>query len=274
MRASWLLTLIGCLGGAAAAAADCKNALPVNGVETIAGCDPAKADCVSAANALLANLEHLAEDPAVVTVALQASPWRAYDGDFRVLPPEELAAMIQPVLAKKKAGRVQLVASWTGVKPGAKQPSVAERVAHLLKGVRVTGADGFLWVRPDGSLRTTQQSTSVLSGGGAFVVKGAEVMASATVAWPMGQLEKARAEKDARLLLLAGAAWDIFGLCPQTALELFEEAADLGSSTAAWNAALMRLELGGKGDREKAKALLTQAAKAGLAPARARLEKL
>jgi len=259
-----------------AAFAECKHGLPVKGAESIKGCDPKTQACEPAQKAMGEYLEKIKEDPALFTAALYSSPWRLYDGGLRILTVKEFAALVQSGLAKKKATakRVELVASWTGVSPEQGRPSIAEALSKELGGFPVTGAKGFIWVRPDGSVRTTQQAMTMRMGGGYYVAKGDEVMASATVAWAIEMTQDFRAKRDAKGLAYAGAAWDIYGLCPQNALAAFEQAAEFGSPVGAYNAALMRLESGSKDDKVRAAALLKKAADAGDAKAKERLQGL
>ena len=112
------------------------------------------------------------DDPALMRVGLQSSPWRLYDGDMRILTIEELAAVVR---ANRDATetRVELVGSWTGVSPSPGVPSLADRLSQALDGFPVRGEDGFLWVKADGSRRTTRQAFTARKGAGAyFVPKG------------------------------------------------------------------------------------------------------
>ncbi|WP_295918114.1 hypothetical protein [uncultured Xanthomonas sp.] len=79
-------------------------------------------------------------------------------------------------------------------------------------------------------------------------------------------------DADAEQLLQSGAAWDVMYLCPEKAQQSFELAASKGNVVAAYNAALMRLERGGNGNRSAAIALLKQAAARGDAKSQARLK--
>ena len=67
------------------------------------------------------------------------------------------------------------------------------------------------------------------------------------------------ARKDGNGLLHAGVGWDVFSLCPDRALAAFELSAKMGNAIGAYNAAMIRIERGHKGDREAAIALLKQA---------------
>jgi hypothetical protein len=256
--------------------ADCKHGLPLKGAVSIKGCNPKTQACEPARKAMGEYVEKMKEDPALLTVALYASPWHLYDGGLRIQTVKELAALVQSVLAKKKATakRVELVASWTGVSPEQGRPSIAEALSKELGGFPVTGAKGFIWWRPDGSVRITQQAITMHMGGGYYVAKGDDVMESATIAWAMEMTQDFRTKRDAKDLAYAGAAWDIYGLCPPNALAAFEQAAELGSPVGAYNAALMRLESGHKDDRRRAAVLLKKAADMGDAKAKERLQGL
>jgi TPR repeat protein len=63
-------------------------------------------------------------------------------------------------------------------------------------------------------------------------------------------------------------------LCPEKALRAFEASAGAGNPIGAYNAALMRLERNGAGDRKAALALLRNAAAAGDLKARQKLAAL
>ncbi len=269
---SFLAVLIGSMSFAAIA--DCRHELPVRGVESLSACDPKTQACLPADKAFFEFMDKAQDDQAVLFVSLHASPWHAYDAESRILTPDHLAGTIREFLARHQTvKRVELRASWSGVRPAANTLSIAERLSKALGGFPVTGTQGFLWVSADGGLRTTRQAVT-LSVGQYLVARDGEVMVSAVAAWPLSVIDAIRKKQDARALLRAGAAWDIFGLCPDNALATFEEAAGMGNAVGAYNAALMRLERGTKPDIEKATALLLQAAKAGDAPSRAQLAKL
>ena len=103
---------------------------------------------------------------------------------------------------------------------------------------------------------------------------GDEVLVSLVWGWLIQYEEDYIKKRDAEGILLAGAGWDVFMLCPERALQSFEAAAKLSNPIAAYNAALIRLERGKDGDIEVATKLLRQAATLGDKKAEARLQKL
>lgn len=102
-------------------------------------------------------------------------------------------------------------------------------------------------------------------------LKGRELFAPLAAGWPAFVQDRIP-EDNADLLMRAAAGWDVFFLCPDTALAGFEHAASKGSAIAAYNAALMRLARGHEGDRAAAVALLERGAALGDAKSEARLE--
>jgi len=263
------LLLVMCLMSSAALACDTAQ-LELSGTANVVTCSPTQdpANCVNAAEALYGYTQTAPDSDELFTIALQASPWRMYDADMRILTVDDLAGAVRPRLGKSK--RVELHASWTGVSPQPGMPSLADRVSKALAGFPVKGEDGFLWMAKDGTRRTTRQAFTVREGAGSyFVPEGAEVFVPLVAGWP-AFLEEIP-EDDTELLTRAAAGWDVFFLCPDKALAGFEHAARKGSAVAAYNAALMRLERGGKGDRAFAIALLERGAALGDARSRARL---
>jgi hypothetical protein len=259
---------------AGAPRAECVTTLPLHGTETVPACDSRTPDCHPAAAKLYAYLNALAEDPAIVTIALQSSPWRMYGPDMRILTVDEAAAAIRPLLTER-AKKVQFIGSWTGVAPSERHRSLAVRVSRALDGFPVEGFDGFLWIAPDGKLRTTQQAFTGRAGGGPYGVRdGEEVMVALVAGWHISVESHWVEQGNADGVLHAAAGWDVFGLCPDSALASFEKAAGLGSAIGAYNAALMRLEKGGASNRKAAHALLERAAGLGDDKARKKLETL
>lgn len=246
------------------AGAACKASLPLAGIESIKTCDRKTERCVDAWRAVGEYAEKIdgSDDPAVLNLIGDASPWRFYDGDARIITVDEMAGLIKPQLGKS-IKRVALVASWSAVRPDPHTPSLKERIAKALGGFPVTGADGFLWFARDGKIRTTRQVATIMLGGRYEIAEGGEVFVSLATGWPAHFVESLVKEKNADGILRAGAGLDVYMLCPERALQAFEYAAQLGQPIAAYNAALMRLERGAPGDLEAAKALLTRASNAG-----------
>jgi hypothetical protein len=258
----------------AVGAADCSHKLPVSGGVGVPRCDPARQHCLPAHEAFNAYLQKAADDRSTFYLMAHASPWRFYDGDLRIRSVEEMAELIRGPLAEQGAKRVVIRASWSGVRPEPEVQSLAERLAASLTGVKVEGADGFLWIGKDGQWRTTHQAFTASSGGRYEVAEGDDVMVSLIVGWLAGHAGEFVAQRNARAVTAAGAAWDIFGLCPRQAYQLFETAAQMGDALGAYNAASILLEKGGEADIAAARAFLTQASGAGDALATARLQKL
>lgn len=261
-----------CLLSPAALACDTSH-LQLSGSVSVTTCSPKQGDkdCVESVSALHEYIKAVADDDEVITIVLHASPWRMYDGQMRVLTADDLANMIKPKLDGKPQ-RVELIASWTSVSPAPGVPSLAERVSRALGGFPVKGEDGFLWLAKDGSRRTTRQAYTVREGAGSyFLPQGAEVLVSLAAGWP-AYVQDEISDDEPDLLMRAAAGWDVFLLCPDKALAGFELAADKGSAIAAYNAAVVRLERGGPGDRAAALALLERGAALGDDKSRKRLD--
>lgn len=260
-----------CLLSPAALACDSDHRLALAGTVTVETCPQESADCVFSGNVLQPYFAAAPDDPTVMGVGLQSSPWRLYDGDMRILTVEELADAVR---ANRDATetRIELIGSWTGVSPSPGVPSLADRLSAALDAFPVRGEDGFLWVKADGTRRTTRQAYTARQGAGAyFLPRGGEVMAALAGGWP-AFVEDRIPDDQPELLMRAAAGWDVFFLCPDKALAGFERAAAKGSAIAAYNAALMRLERGREGDRDAALALLERGAALGDAKSRTRLD--
>lgn len=170
-------------------------------------------------------------------------------------------------MLKPEVRRVVLVGSWTGVAPDTATPSLARQLSRALGGFPVDGLDGFLWLKPDGSIRTTRQAFTIRNGSGYYGVREDEdVMAAMTQGWTMGIEERIAEKKDAGLLMQAGVSWEMLGLCPERAIEVLQQAAELGDPVAAYNAAVLLRERGHDGDAATATALLRRAADLGDKP--------
>lgn len=251
----------------------CDNHLPLSGAVSVTTCTPREdsPNCVFSANALHDYLEAIPDSEANFTIALHASPWRMYDGQWRILTPEELATAVR-AQRDAKVKQVELVGSWTGVSPGPGEASLAQRVSKALDGFPVKGEDGFLWLSKDGKRRTTRQAYTMRQGAGSyFLPEGADLFVSLAGGWP-AYVQDEIDDTDPALLTQAAAGWDIMFLCPDRALAGFERAAAKGSAIAAYNAALMRLERGDQGDRAAALSLLERGAALGDAKSQERVK--
>lgn len=262
-----------CLLSPVALACD-TSSLALSGTLTVQTCPGQDSpDCVYSGKALYDYMEAVPDSDAVYTIGLQASPWRMYDGELRILTVEDVANAIRPKL-DGKVHRVALIGSWTGASPGPGQPSQADAVSKALGGFPVRGEDGFLWLAQDGTRRTTRQAFTAREGASSYYLpKGSEVFVPLVAGWP-AFVEDQIPEGNAELLTAAAVGWDVFFLCPDKALAGFERAATRGSAIAAYNAALMRLARGAEGDRAAARQLLALAAVMGDAKAQARLDGL
>jgi hypothetical protein len=253
------------------AQADCASSLPLKGAATIEKCDRPSANCVPAQEALYAYMAaRKDDDPALLVIGLHGSPWHLYGPDFHILDIDELAAMVRQQGSGIK--HVVLLASWSGVGPDPRTPSLAQKLSTELKGMRVTGQDGFVWYAKDGAVQTTQQAFSMVTSGPYSVVKGDKVMASLAAGWPVSLEAEFLKRRDGAGLMRAGVGADIFMLCPEGALRAFDAGAALANPVAAYNAALIRLERDAPGDTRAAIALLKQSAKAGDKRAQAKLQ--
>jgi hypothetical protein len=262
------------------ALAECGEGMPLRGTIALASCDPRSPNCVSAPRIGSGYLKKAKEDkarsdPASMPVWIDASPLHFYDSDSRILTVEDLAGMLRPLLAKRKTvKRVVLYGSWTGVAPAHGGKSLAQRLSQALNGMPVKGMDGYLWIAEDGSMHTTQAAPSPTRSGPYGIVPGAEIMTSYVTGWVATLSDRLVEAGNTQGILLAGAGWDTFFLCPDRALQTFEAAAKLSSPVAAYNAAILHLERGRPGDNEAAAALLAQAAAEGDEKAKARLAQL
>ncbi len=254
--------------------AKCKTLMPLEGVTSIPACDSSK--CVTGAEAVYEYSNNIPEnkDPNILVISLHSSPWHFYDGEMRILSIEEVAEIARPYIVKG-VKRIILMASWSGVAPDSNENSLAEKLSNTLGGFPVSGMDGFVWLAPDGSIRTSRQAYSIWKSQGQYKIQeGAEVMVSMVAGWPVFYEDNFRGDKNPDGIMRAGAGWDIFFLCPDSALQSFEAAAKLSHPVAGYNAALIRLERDGKGDVEAATTMLAKAASAGDKKALARLRSL
>lgn len=251
---------------------DCESSLKLEGIISIDCCTP-RDKCINAAKAIYDYSLAAQVERNVLSISTHASPWHLYDDNMRIITIEELAEVAK---AKLRDGRkrIALVSSWTSVAPTPNSKSLAQKLSDALGGVPVNGMDGFVWIAKDGSVRTTHQAFTVHRKCPYAVQPGQEVMVSLAAGWPLHFEEDYVKRQDGEGILLVGAAWDIFMLCPEKALRSYEAAAQLSSPIAAYNAAMMRLEHGQDDDRKAAKKLFKQAAALGDKQAAARLKEM
>ncbi|ODS63244.1 MAG: hypothetical protein ABS41_08805 [Arenimonas sp. SCN 70-307] len=248
--------LLFALSGAVTA---CDTGLGLGGTEVVKGCNAEAQTCIPSSRAVYAYAEAYPDSDSEVSISLASSPWHLYGPDGRMMQVEELAAVIRPHI-NEATERVVLLGSWTG---GGDRP-LAQRLSKALDGMPVLGADGFLWLSPDGSTRLTKQAYTARNGSGYYeVAEGDEVLVPLAHGWAAGMEQRFIDGGDAELLLHAAIGWDVFYLCREKALDGFELAAEHGVAIAAYNAALMRIERNEEGDRAAARRLLEQAASQG-----------
>jgi len=255
-----LLVVPALLAGASWAHA-CDTKVPLDGsTQSVKSCGRSTPGCQPAMKALHDYMDASDDSPERLTIGLQASPWRMYDGESRILRIEDMVPKIRPLL-KPEVKVVELQGSWTGVAPGPGGKSLAQRLSLALGGFRVTGMDGFMWVKPDGSLHSTRQSFTVREGSGPYgVPAGGEIMASLAYGALSDMQSDFETRGDAFGVLAAAVGWDVYYLCPDKALDTFEVAAKMGNAIAAYNAAVIRLERKHPGDRDAAMKLLERGA--------------
>lgn len=256
------------------ASADCESSLKLEGTMFVETCVLREKGCIPAAKAVYEYTVAEEFHPSVLSISMQASPWRLYDRDMRIVTIEELAEIAKSQL-RGGIKRIVLIASWTGVAPAGTAKSLAQKLSDLLDGFPVSGMDGFVWIAKDGTVRTTHQAFTIKRARQPYGVHpGDEVMVSLVVGWMIDFEEDYVKKRNSEGILRAGVGWDVFMLCPDRALRSFEAAARLSNPIAAYNAALMRLERGKEGDLEAATALLSRASALGDKKARAWLQKL
>jgi hypothetical protein len=256
-----------------AAACDAGGTFPLDGTTVVlATCDPDAAAVCIEAEELLARYNGPSEDddPTVLTVGIQSSPWRLYGAGYRILDVAELAEMLRPHL-KPEVRAVRLRASWAGFVPQGRTRSLAQELSSALTHVDVAAPQGFLWFTPEGEGKVTRQSFTALQGPIYMARPGEEIMGSAVAFMPAEMETYVPAENMGEFKLRRGLSEDVFDLCPDSALSAFREAGALGNPIGAYNAAVMLLERNGEGDRDDARALLSRAAESGDAPSQALL---
>lgn len=267
-------TIVLALAAASPMVSACDPSPPLDGTTVIIeSCDVRIETCLHADEALAQYAGVPDNDLTLLSVAMQASPWRLYDPELRIVSPQELADRLGPHL-KPEVKVVRLDANWTATSPGEGRASLAAQVSSALKGFPVTGRDGFVWFKRDGSIRVTRQSFTGRRSGNYLIKPGEDVMSALVPGWAVQFEDKIAEDKSAEGVLLAAVGWDVFMLCPDKALQAFERADSLGSAIAAYNAAVMRLDRAQAGDRAAAIALLGRAAKRGDAKAAALLTTL
>ena len=250
----------------------CESSLKLEGTMSVECCT-SQEKCIAAATAIYDYSVAAKLPPGSLSLFMQASPWHVYDGNARILTIEELAAITKKQM-KNDVKRIDLIASWTGVAPDSKSKSIAQKLSDSLNGFPIKGMDGFVWMAKDGSVRTTHQAFTIMPKCPYGVHRGEEVMVSLVWGWMIQYEEDYVKKQNADAILRTGAAWDVFMLCPEKALQLFEAAAKISNPIAAYNAALLRLERNKDGDVEAATVLLKQAATLGDKKAQARIQEL
>ncbi|HEU0152218.1 MAG TPA: hypothetical protein VFQ84_02605 [Arenimonas sp.] len=257
--------------------ADCGDASfarPLEGMQKVPTCETNGKDCVSSAYAVHKFSEAIPDDPTVMTVTAQGSPWRIYGPGNRILRIDELAGILRDARSEGES-KVVLMTSWSGVSPSPGVASLADQVSRALDGFPVEGQDGFLWISSKGETRTTHQAFTARDGNGSYgVAADGEVFVPLAAGWVAQVVDQAVGDVDPEYLVEAGVGWDAFMLCPSSALAMFERAGRSGSAVGSYNAAQMLLARGQAGDRDAAIRWLRQAAVAGDKPAAEQLASL
>lgn len=240
----------------------CSHGLRLEGMLAVPTCPENGEGCRYGRDAVNAYAEHIDSPPHEFSVLVASSPWRFYSGDGRILTIEALTTELRTSF-KPEVREVVLYASWSGIAPEAHVRSLARQVSDALDGFPVRGLDGFMWLEPDGRVRTTQQAFSGwYTGGGYRVAPDQPVLTSLAFGEMMFYNERLREADEYGLLLHAAVGWDVHGLCPERALAEFELIAP-HHPIAAYNAALMRLASGKAEDRATALRLLEVGENAG-----------
>ncbi|HTA65324.1 MAG TPA: hypothetical protein VK753_07460, partial [Xanthomonadaceae bacterium] len=76
----------------------CSSALPLKGSVFVESCDPRDSTCRDATKQLYAYLQSTVDRPAVLSIAVQTSPWHIYGPDMRIMTMDDLVARIRPLL--------------------------------------------------------------------------------------------------------------------------------------------------------------------------------
>lgn len=237
----------------------CETGLALEGTEVVKACGTDAMACVPASRAVYEYAQAYPDSENEISISTASSPWRVYGPDGRIMRVEELAAAIRQHFSDKTE-KVFLLASWTDTG----EASLARQLSDALDGMPVTGIDGFLWLSADGSHRATRQAHTLREGSGFYeLAEGGDVLVPLAHGWAAGLEQRFIDNGDNELLLHAAIGWDVFYLCPDKALAGFELAAAHGDPIAAYNAALMRMERKGEGDREAARRLLERAVSQG-----------
>lgn len=100
MMKSTLLAL--CLLSPAALACDTPH-LSLSGTVKVQTCSPQEdsTDCMYSAQAMYEYMEAMPDDDSLYSIGLQASPWRMYDGEMRILTADDIADVVRPELDGK-----------------------------------------------------------------------------------------------------------------------------------------------------------------------------
>ena len=260
MKLSYPLALLLVVAASVAEAAPPRAPVPLDG-STIVLPDCRADECVSATKLVHDYAEAVPDSDEAFTIAGHCSPWRLYAENGRI---ERIGDLAQQIRAHPKfpgVREIALICSWSGVRPEGATASLASQM-EAATGKRTTGKDGFLWLGPGGAQKTTHQSFTAYPGR-YFARPGEPVMASAVFAMPEGFPQELERTRNAEGLRYAGVYADVFLLMPDVALARFEHAARYGDAISAYNAALMRLERGAQGDRERAEAFAKRATELG-----------
>ncbi len=212
-------------------------------------------------------------DPSVFRISMHGSPWHLYYSSMRIATMEEVAEAAKPEL-HSGIKRIILISSWSGIAPDQNSKSLAQRLSDALGGFPVSGMDGFVWLIKDGTIRTTHQAVTFIKKCPYEIHDGDEIMTSLLAGWPILFEESFTKKHYSHGLMRVGAAWEIFMLNLDRALQSYEAAAKLSDPIAAYNAAIIRLERNQEGDFKEATRLLKQAAGLGDDKAQVRIQEM
>lgn len=244
-------------------------------LRTIPACNPKQGECMNARAALFKRFGiGRDDDPRTLSLLMRASPWHVFDADYRIMQLDDLKQMIKSQL-KPGMTQVELAASWTASKTMKNKPPMVQQLASAYPALKFSGVDGFAWITPKGKIYGTKQAFSLMNGHGyPYQVNASQdIMLGFIdgVALSFDFKKEAIKNRHADDLLAIAMAEESFGLCLDTALDTYVEAAKLGSNIAAYNAAMLYLD---QGKTAEAQTWLQLAAKRGDQPAAKLLKQL
>lgn len=237
-------------------------------IRDIPACDAKQGKCRNAHD-LMAERFSIGrdDDPYTLSLLMRASPWHVFDADERIMQLDDLKQTINSML-KPGMTKIELAASWTATSRGGQLPSVVQQLSAAYPALTFSGVDGFAWITPNGKIYGTKQAFSIMAGHSyPYEVNSAQdIMLSFIdgLVLNFNFKQEALEKKQADALLTIAVAEESFGLCIDTALDTYVQAAQMGNTIAAYNAAVIYKE---RGETAQAREWLQQAAKQGDQPA-------